>query len=48
MGARELVLASRPGLIRVINRLHLQHAGGTKMVLAIVVLAVGFAILVTV
>jgi cytochrome c-type biogenesis protein len=43
-----LVLASRPGLIRVINRWHLQHAGGTKMVLAVVVLAMGFAILVTV
>lgn len=43
-----LVLASRPGLIRVINRWHLQHAGGTKTVLAIVVLAMGFAILVTV
>jgi cytochrome c-type biogenesis protein len=43
-----LVLASRPGLIRVINRWHLQHAGGTKTVLAVVVLAMGFAILVTV
>ena len=43
-----LVLASRPGLIRVINRWHLQHAGGTKLVLAIVVLAMGFAILVMV
>ena len=43
-----LVLASRPGLIRVINRWHLEHAGGTKLVLAIVVLALGFAILVTV
>jgi cytochrome c-type biogenesis protein len=43
-----LVLASRPGLIRVINRWHLQHAGGTKMVLAVVVLAMGFAILVMV
>lgn len=40
-----LVLASRPGLIRVINRWHLEHAGGTKLVLAIVVLALGFAIL---
>ena len=43
-----LVLASRPGLIRVINRWHLEHAGGTKVVLAIVVLALGFAILLTV
>jgi cytochrome c-type biogenesis protein len=43
-----LVLASRPGLIRVINRWHLQHADGTKTVLAVVVLAMGFAILVTV
>ncbi len=43
-----LVLASRPGLIRVINRWHLQHAGGTKLVLALVVLALGFAILLTV
>ncbi len=43
-----LVLASRPGLIRIINRWHLEHAGGTKVVLAIVVLALGFAILLTV
>lgn len=43
-----LVLASRPGLIRVINRWHLEHAGGTKLVLALVVLALGFAILLTV
>ena len=43
-----LFLASRPGLIRVINRWHLEHAGGTKVVLAIVVLALGFAILLTV
>ncbi len=43
-----LVLASRPGLIRIINRWHLEHAGGTKLVLAIVVLALGFAILLTV
>ncbi len=43
-----LVLASRPGLIRVINRWHLAHAGGTKLVLALVVLALGFAILLTV
>ena len=43
-----LVLASRPGLIRVVNRWHLEHAGGTKVVLAIVVLALGFAILLTV
>lgn len=40
-----LVLASRPGLIRVINRWHLRHAGGTKLALALVVLALGFAIL---
>ncbi len=43
-----LVLASRPGLIRAVNRWHLDHAGGTKVVLAIVVLALGFAILLTV
>ena len=43
-----LILASRPGLIRVVNRWHLEHAGGTKVVLAIVVLALGFAILLTV
>jgi cytochrome c biogenesis protein CcdA len=43
-----LVLASRPGLIRVVNRWHLEHASGTKLVLAIVVLALGFAILLTV
>jgi cytochrome c biogenesis protein CcdA len=43
-----LVLASRPGLIRVLNRWHLEHAGGTKVVLAIVVLGLGFAILLTV
>ncbi len=43
-----LVLASRPGLIRVINRWHLEHAGGAKLVLALVVLALGFAILLTV
>lgn len=40
-----LVLASRPGLIRIVNRWHLEHAGGTKLVLALVVLALGFAIL---
>lgn len=40
-----LVLASRPGLIRVINRWHLQHTGGTRLALALVVLALGFAIL---
>ncbi len=43
-----MVLASRPGLIRVINRWHLQHAGGTKLALALGVLALGFAILLTV
>jgi cytochrome c-type biogenesis protein len=43
-----LVLASRPGLIRVLNRWHLAHAGATKLVLAVVVLALGFAILLTV
>ena len=43
-----LVLASRPRLIRVINRWHLEHAGGTKVVLAIVTLTLGFAILLTV
>ena len=43
-----LVLASRPGLIRMVNRWHLEHGGGTKVVLAIVVLALGFAILLTV
>ncbi len=43
-----LILASRPGLIRVVNRWHLEHSGGTKVLLAIVVLALGFAILLTV
>lgn len=43
-----LVLASRPGLIRALNRWHLEHACGTKLILAIVVLALGFAILLTV
>ncbi len=43
-----LVLASRPGLIRVVNRWHLDHANGTKLLLAIVVLVLGFAILLTV
>ena len=43
-----LVLASRPRLIRVINRWHLEHSGGTKVVLAVVTLALGFAILLTV
>jgi len=43
-----LVLASRPRLIRVINRWHLEHAGGTKVVLAIVTLVLGFTILLTV
>jgi len=43
-----LFLASRPGLIRLVNRWHLEHAGGTKLVLAFVVLALGFAILLTV
>lgn len=43
-----LVLASRPGLIRAVNRWHLEHAGGTKIVLATVVLVLGFAILLTV
>ncbi|MDA8202672.1 MAG: hypothetical protein M0Z49_07925 [Chloroflexi bacterium] len=43
-----LLLASRPGLIRVLNRWHLRYAGGTKLVLAVVVLVLGFAILVTV
>jgi len=43
-----LVLASRPGLIRVVNRWHLEHAAGTKIALAIVVLVLGFAILLTV
>ena len=43
-----LVLASRPGVIRTINRWHLEHAGGTKLMLAGVVLVMGFAILLTV
>ncbi len=43
-----LVLASRPGLIRAVNRWHLAHAVGTKMVLAAVVLVLGFTILLTV
>jgi O-antigen/teichoic acid export membrane protein len=47
-GVALLVLASRPGLIRVINRWRLDHAGGTKLVLALVVLALGFGILLTV
>ena len=42
------MLASRPGLIRAINCWHLEHAGGTKLVLAPVVLRLGFAILPTV
>jgi cytochrome c biogenesis protein CcdA len=40
-----LLLASRPGLIRIVNRWHLEHAGGTKLALALLVLALGFAIL---
>jgi cytochrome c biogenesis protein CcdA len=40
-----LVLASRPGLIRIVNRWHLEHAGGTKLALALLVLALGFTIL---
>ena len=43
-----LVLASRPGLIRIMNRWHLAHAQATKLALAIVVLVLGFAILSTV
>jgi cytochrome c biogenesis protein CcdA len=43
-----LLLASRPGLIRRLNRWHLAHASGTKLLLALVVLALGFAILLTV
>ena len=43
-----LVLASRPGVIRTINRWHLEHAASTKLMLAGVVLAMGFAILLTV
>ena len=43
-----LFLASRPGLIRALNRWHLAHATGTKAVLAALVLALGFAILLTV
>lgn len=43
-----LLLASRPGLIRAVNRWHLEHAGGTKLAMAVVVLALGFAILLTV
>ena len=43
-----LLLASRPGLIRVVNRWHLQHAGGTRLAMAVVVVALGFAILLTV
>lgn len=42
-----LVLASRPGLLRVVNRWHLAHAGTTKLAIAVVVIALGFAILVT-
>jgi len=40
-----LLLASRPGLIRIVNRWHLEHAGGAKLVIALVVLALGFSIL---
>ncbi len=43
-----LVLASRPGLIRIVNRWHLEHASGTKLLMAVVVVALGFAILLTV
>lgn len=43
-----LVLASRPGLIRYLNRWHLEHAVATKVVLALFVLALGFGILLTV
>ncbi|MFV2063585.1 MAG: cytochrome c biogenesis protein CcdA [Chloroflexota bacterium] len=43
-----LVIASRPGMIRFVNRWHLEHATGTKVALAVVVLAMGFAILVMV
>jgi cytochrome c biogenesis protein CcdA len=43
-----LVLASRPGLIRVVNRWHLAHAGATKTVLAAFVMILGFGILLTV
>lgn len=43
-----LVLASRPGVIRVVNRWHLEHAGGTKVILAVLTFALGFAILLTV
>ena len=43
-----LFLASRPGLIRVVNRWHLEHATATKTALAAVVLGLGFAILITV
>lgn len=43
-----LVLASRPGLIRYLNRWHLEHAVATKLVLALFVLALGFGILLTV
>lgn len=43
-----LVVASRPGLIRIVNRWHLRHAGGAKATVAVGVLALGFAILLTV
>ncbi|MEO8463015.1 MAG: cytochrome c biogenesis protein CcdA [Chloroflexota bacterium] len=43
-----LVLASRPGLIRIVNRWHLEHSSGTKILMAVVVVALGFAILLTV
>lgn len=43
-----LVLASRPGLIRIVNRWHLEHSSGTKILMALVVVALGFAILLTV
>lgn len=43
-----LVVSSRPGLIRIVNLWHLRHAGGAKAVVAVGVLALGFAILLTV
>ena len=43
-----LVLASRPGLIRTVNRWHLAHAEATRFAIGLLVLVLGFAILLTV
>lgn len=43
-----LGLASRPGLIRHLNRWHLEHGAATKLGLALFVVTLGFGILLTV